>query len=94
MSRNFQHLLPQQKADQIDQLLHDIEKISLSINRFNALLNEAGNPINAISIRYKGHDQSTFFGETTVAMDLQRLQLLNTIDRFDLCFPAKAKGAA
>ena len=90
----FPHLMRQDQAQRIDRLIAGIEQIANAVNRFNDLLIDAGLPTELISIRHKGREMSPYWGETSVAHDLHRLRILDTIERIKIMHPAPQKARA
>ncbi len=87
MSSHFSNLLGIEREKQIHQLQISIERIADAIDRFNDQLAAAGYPTAPISIRHQGKESKAFFGQTSVALDLQSLMLLHKMDRFRICYP-------
>lgn len=94
MSSHFPNLLSEVKEKQIRDLLIEIERVALAIDRFNDKLGQAGYPTKPITIRHQGNEQTLFFGQTTVATDLLDLLLAHQFDRFKLCYPEKQERKA
>lgn len=91
---NFPHLLRPEYLEKLERLEHGIEQIAQAVIRYNALLLDAGNPTPPISIRHKGREMSCHSGEISVSIDLQRLRLLDKMDRLNIQHPAPQKRRA
>jgi hypothetical protein len=94
MSSHFPNLLNESKEKQIRDLLIEIERVALAIDRFNDKLGQAGYPTKMITIRHKGNERTLFFGQTTVALDLQDLLIAHQFDKFNLCYPEQKERKA
>jgi hypothetical protein len=94
MSAHFPNLLSETKEKQIRDLLIEIERVAFAIDRFNDKLAQAGYPTKIITIRHEGNHQALFFGQTTVALDLQDLLIAHREDRFNLCYPKQQERRA
>jgi hypothetical protein len=91
---NYPNLLTEEKAATIKRLLEGLENIAHAINRWNDLNASIGYHTKLITIRHVGAEGRLFFGETSAALDLQRVLLLHQIDKIDMLQPSRQEKVA